>query len=135
MDLVDDEDLVAVADGRHAEAGDDDLADLVDLGVGGRVDLEHVHVAALRDLDAGVALAARVAGRALLAVETSREDAGGGGLADAARPGEDERLRDAADGDRVAQRLRDAALADDVVEALRTPLPSEDLITGHGWMA
>ena len=30
------------------------------LGVGGGVDLEHVHVAALRDLDAGVALAARI---------------------------------------------------------------------------
>ena len=59
VDLVDDEDLVAVADRRHAEAGDDDLADLVDLGVGRGVDLEDVDVAALRDLDAGVAHAAR----------------------------------------------------------------------------
>ena len=86
MNLVDDEDLVAVADGRHPEAGDDHVADLVDAGVGRGVNLEHVHVAALRDLDAGVALAARVAGGALLAVETSREDARGGGLANAARP-------------------------------------------------
>ena len=101
-------------------------------GVRRRVDLEHVHVAALRDLDAGVALAARIGGRALFAVEASREDACGRGLADAARAGEDERLRDAAGRDRVAQRLRHAALADHVVEALRTPLAGEDLVGGHG---
>ena len=65
VDFVDDEDLVAVADRRDAEAGDDDVADLVDLGVGGGVDLEDVHVAALGDLDAGVADAARIGGRAL----------------------------------------------------------------------
>ena len=65
MDFVDDEDLVAIADRRDAEAGDDDVADLVDLGVGGGVDLEDVHVAALRDLDAGVADAARIGGRPL----------------------------------------------------------------------
>ena len=82
-------------DRRDAEAGDDDVADLVDLGVGGGVDLEHVHVAPFGDLDARVADPARIGGRALLAVEAARQDAGGGGLADAARAGEDERLRDA----------------------------------------
>ena len=60
----------------------------------------------------------------------ARQDAGGRGLADAARAGEDERLRDAAGRDRVAQRLRDAALADDVIEPLRTPFAGEDLV-GH----
>ena len=55
VDFVDDEDLVAIADRRDAEAGDDDVADLVDLRVGRGVDLEDVDVAALRDLDAGVA--------------------------------------------------------------------------------
>ena len=45
-------------------------------------------------------------------------------------PGEDERLRDALRGDRVAERLRDAALADDVIEPLRAPLAGENLI-GH----
>ena len=63
VDLVDDEDLVAVADRRDAEPGDDDLADLVDLRVGGGVDLEDVDVAALGDLDARVADAARIGGR------------------------------------------------------------------------
>ena len=94
------------------------------------VDLDHVHVAAVGDLEAGVAVAAGVGGRPLLAVQRARQDPRRGGLADAARAGEDERLRDALGGDRVAQRLRDAALADDVIEPLRPPFAGEDLV-GH----
>ena len=60
VDFVDDEDLVAVADRRDRQPGDHHLADVVDAGVAGRVDLEHVDVAPLRDLDARVALAARL---------------------------------------------------------------------------
>ena len=131
VDFVDDENLVAVADRRDAEAGDDDVADLVDLGVGGGVDFEHVHVAALGDLDARVADAARIGGRSRDAVQPARQDAGGRRLAHAARPGEDERLRDPLGRDRVAQRLRDAALADDVIEPLRTPFARDNLEGGH----
>ena len=109
MHLVDDEDLVAVAHRGHAEALDDDLADLFDFGVGRRVNLEDGHVAPLGDLDAGVADAARVAGRALLAVQRARQDARGGGLADASRAREHERLRDPLRAVR-SQRLGDAAL-------------------------
>ena len=50
VDFVDQEHLVAVAGRRGAQPGDDDVADLVDAGVGRRVDLEDVHVAALGDL-------------------------------------------------------------------------------------
>ena len=131
MDFVDDENLVAVANRRDAQAGDDDVANLVDLCVGGGVDLEHVHVAALSDLDARVADAARIGRRSMDAVQPARQDAGGRGLPDTARAGEDKRLRDALGGDRVAQRLRDAALADDVIEPLRTPLAGENLEGGH----
>ena len=92
--FVDDEDLVAVAHRRDAERLDDDLADLVDAGVGGAVDLEHVHVAAVGDLDARVAHAARLGRRAVLAVERPRQDARRRRLADAARAREDERLRE-----------------------------------------
>ena len=102
--LVDDEHLVAVAHGRDRQPGDDHLADVVDAGVAGGVDLEDVDVAPLRDLDAGVALAARIGRRPLHAVQRPRQDARGRGLADAARAGEDERLRDPAAGQRVAQR-------------------------------
>jgi hypothetical protein len=132
VDFVDDEDLVAVADRRHAEAGNDHLADLVHLRVGRRVDLEDVHVASLSDLDARVTRTAGVAGRALFAVQAACEDAGGGGLPDAARAREDERLRNAPDSDGVAERLRHPPLPDDVVEALRAPLAGKDLVIGHG---
>ena len=131
VDFVDDEDLVAVAGRRHAEAVDDDVADLVDAGVGGRVDLEDVHVASFGDLDARVAGAARIGGRSLFAVEAARQDARGRRLADAARAGEHERLRDPVGADRVPERLRHGALADHVLKALRTPFPRENLV-GHG---
>ena len=114
-----------------AEAGDDDLADLFDLRVGGGVDFEDVHVAALGDLDARIADAARIGGRPGDAVQPARQDAGGRGLADAARPREHERLRDPFGGDRVAQGLRDAALADDVIEPLRAPFAGDNLEGGH----
>ena len=127
MDFVDDEDLVAVADRGHAEALDDHLADLVDLGVGGGVDLEDVDVAPSAISTQASQIAARVGGRSLLAVQRARQDARGRGLADAARAGEDERLRDPLRGDGVAQRLRDAALADDVIEPLRPPFAGENL--------
>ena len=65
VDFVDDEDLVAVADRRDRQALDDHFAHVVDAGVRGGVDLEHVDVAAFGDLDAGVADAARVRRRPL----------------------------------------------------------------------
>ena len=101
---------------------DDDLADGVDAGVGGAVDFEDVHVAAVGDFHAGVALAARLGGRALHAVERARQDARGGRLADAARARKDKGMREPAGRDRVLQRFDDAALADDVFKPLRTPL-------------
>ena len=61
----------------------------------------------------------------------TREDAGGGRLADAARAGEHERLRQASAGQRVAQRPGDRLLADDLVEGFRPPLSRDDLVT-HG---
>ncbi len=131
VDLVDDEDLVTITHRPDTEAGDDGVADLVDSGVGRRVDLEDVHVAALGNLDARVADAAGVRRRSRDAVQPARQDAGGRRLAHAAGPGEDERLRDAVARDGIAQRLRDATLPDDVIEPLRTPLSCENLEGGH----
>ena len=56
MHLVDDEDLVAVAGRTRREVVDDDALRRFESRVGGRVDLDDVHVAAFRDLDARVAL-------------------------------------------------------------------------------
>ena len=131
MHLVDDEHLVAVADRRDREAFDDDLTDVVDTGVGRRIDFQHVDVAALSDLDAGVAHPARIGRRPLHAVERAGQDAGGGGLAAAARAGEHERLGDAPALEGVAQRLGHGLLAEHVLEALGPPLAGENLV-GHG---
>ena len=75
-------------------------------------------------------VAARVGGRPLHAVQRARQDARGRRLADAARPGEHERLREPPALERVAQRARHRLLADDVVELLRPPLAGDDLV-GH----
>ena len=128
--LVDDEDLVAVADRGDGQPRDDHLADVVDLGVGGGVDLEHVDVAPLGHLAAHVALAAWVGRGPLDAVQGAGENAGRRRLAHPPRPREHERLGDPLAGDGVAQGLGDPALAHDVVEALRPPLAGENLI-GH----
>ena len=66
----------------------------------------------------------------LIAAQRPRQDARGRRLADAARPGEHERLREAAAGERVAQRARHRLLPDDVVEPLRPPFARENLV-GH----
>ena len=59
VDLVDDEDLVAIAR-RPVRQRLLQLADLVDAVVAGAVDLAHVHVRARGDLPAGRALEARL---------------------------------------------------------------------------
>jgi predicted thioesterase len=130
VDFVDQEHLVAIAHRGNRQALDDHLAHVVDAGVGGRVDLQHVDVAALGDLDAGVADAARLGGRAVDAVERARQDAGAGGLAAAARAGEHERLGEAPTLEGVLQCPGHGLLAEHVIETLGTPLAGEDLV-GH----
>ena len=122
VDFVDDEDLVAIAHRRNRQALDDHFADVVDAGVRGGVDLEHVDVAAFGNLDAGVAYAARIGRRAVHAAERARQDARGGGLAAAARAGKHERVRDPLALQRVLERARDGLLSEDVFEFLRAPL-------------
>ncbi len=94
VDLVEHHHLVAVA-GRAVAQALGELADLLDLGVGGGVDLDDVEVGAAGDLEAGRALVAGLGRRPALAVERLGEQAGGGGLADAADAGEEVGLGDA----------------------------------------
>ena len=131
VELVDDENLVPVPDWCRRQTGDDHLAHVLDLGMRGRVDLEHVDVAAFRDLDTRVAGPAGVSGGPPLAVECAGEDPGRGRLAHAARSGEHEGLGHPLSGDRVSQRLRHATLPDYVLETLRAILAGEALV-GHG---
>ena len=75
-------------------------------------------------------VAARIGRRPVHAVQRPRQDARRRRLADAARSGEHERLREPAARQRVAQRPRHRLLSDDVVELLRPPLARDDLV-GH----
>ena len=135
MHFVDDEDLLAIAHRHDREALDDDLADVVDARVRRGVDLEDVDVATVRNLAAGIAFPARLRRRAVatLAVQRLGQDAGRGGLADTARPGEDERLRhEPVVRDGVAKRARHRLLSDDILETLRPPLSRDDLVRHQG---
>ena len=130
VDFVDDEDLVAIADRRDRQAFDDHLADVVDAGVRGGVDFQHVDVTAFGNLDTRVAHAARVGRRALRAAERPRQDARGRRLATATRARQHERLGDAFALERVLEGARDRLLPEHILELLRTPLAGENLV-GH----
>ncbi len=100
----------------------DQLARVLDLAVGGAVDLVDVEgLAAREDLPARGAFAAGLRRRALLAVERPREEARRRGLADSSRPRQEVRGRHAVLGDRVGEGARDRLLADQVVEPARAP--------------
>ena len=90
VDLV--EDVHLVPTGRAERRLLDQVAHGVDAVVGGRVEFVHVVAGAALDRQARLALAARFAVDDVLAVEHLGEDARRGGLAGAARTGEQVRL-------------------------------------------
>ena len=65
---------------------------------------------------------AELAADDVLTVECARENAGDGGLADAAVAGEDVAVRDAVPRERVQERTGDVILSNDVSEAKRAVL-------------
>jgi hypothetical protein len=132
--LVDDQDLEAIA---RRSIGERllDAADVVDAGVRGGVDLLHVDVDAGRDLLAGRTLQARRRRGTVHAVERLREDARARRLANPADTREQERVRDPALLNRVAEGARDVLLADEILERLRTPLSGKDQVAHRGGSA
>ena len=129
--LVDDVDL-APARGAHSEMHAlDEVAHRVDPVVRRRVELDEIEERAGRDRQAVLALAAGLAvGAELETVERPGEDAGGGGLARAARPGEEVRVAGAVLAHRVAQRVGDVILADQLGEVLG-PVLAIQALGGH----
>ena len=131
--LVDEVHLVARHQRLVARALDD-LAHVVDAGVGGGVHLQHVGVAAFHDLGAVAAELGHVEGRLVdafaLVVEGAREDARGGGLADAAHAGQHVALGDAIGGERVLERRHHGVLADQALEGGRAVLARQHDIRG-----
>ncbi len=121
VDLVEHDHLVAVARRAVLEALGQ-LANLLDLGVGGGINLDDVEIGAARDLDAGDALVAGIGSRPALAVERLGEHPRRGRLADAADAGKEVGLCDAPLLQRVAQRGHDRFLTDETGEILGAPL-------------
>ena len=111
--LVEDVDLASQFAGRVGEALAE-LADVVDAAVAGGVDLDEVERRALADRDARRAGVAGVAVLEVRAVERLGEDPRQRRLAGAARPDEQDGVRDPIGADGVAQRLDDRFLPDDL---------------------
>ena len=124
MRLVDNINLEAVARRPVAEIFDD-RARVFDLAISGAVDFVHVERAAGANLDARRAFAARLRGRPLFAIKASRENPRRRGLADAANPGEQKRVRNSAALQRLAERARHVLLADQLREAFGPPFARE----------
>ena len=119
--FVQDVDLVFIA-GWAVAGGVAEFTDFVDTAVSGGIDLDDVDGVALTDFEAGFAVVAGL-GRGALggaylgpAVEGAGEDAGNGGLADAAVAAEDVAVGDAILGEGVEQGSGDVVLSDDVGE-------------------
>ena len=127
VDLVDDINLVLGADREMLDVLAE-FARLVDRGVRGGVDLDHVHIGFVCEGTAGFALAARLAVLRVFAVQGFREDTRDGGLADAARADEEVCVGDAAGPHGVFERACDMFLSDHVGESLRTPFSGDNLI-------
>ena len=125
LDLVDDEDLRRQVRGRRVDAREE-LPDVVDAIVRGRIELDHVEGASLPDR--GFARRAGVAGLAVGdvgAVDGLGHDAGEGRLAGAARPDEEVRVGRATRADRVAEGRDHRLLAHDLAEPLGAPAAIE----------
>ena len=131
MDFVDDEDLV-FADDRGVLHAFDDVADVLDAGIGSGIYFLDVHGVAAGDILAAVALATGVQRVAALAVQGAGEDSGTGGLAHAAGAGKEEGMVQATALDCVLEGFCDMFLSDHVGERLRTPLAGHCYVC-HGW--
>ena len=132
--FVDDVDLVPRIHGRIARAAQQ-VAHVVDAGVRGGVEFEHVGVTPLHDggaVHAGrIEQHRRLVDGVGLVVQRTGEQAGRRRLADAANAGEHEGVRDASGPERVGERADHRLLADKVLEPGRPVFAGEDLI-GHG---
>jgi hypothetical protein len=109
------------------------LADIVDAGVAGRVDLDHVDILTLADRDTCVALAAGRRGRGVgvQAVERLGQNSGHACLAHAARAREQVTVMDAFGLDGVDERGGDRLLADDLLEVPAAILAGKNGVS-HG---
>ena len=119
--FVDDVHLEAPA-GRRIQRVLQQLAHVVDLGVGGRIQLDQIDETPAVDLGTRTAHTARRGGDAGFAIQGFGEDARDGGLAHAARAGEEISVMQTVLGKRIGQRPDDMLLPRQLSEVPGTPL-------------
>jgi hypothetical protein len=103
-------------------------AHILHAGIGSCIDLDQVQEAALVERQAVLALVAgRLARSSARQLTALAKQASGGGLAGAARPGEQVGVGNAPCSQRIAQRLHDVFLSDDLVPLLGSPFTVEGL--------
>ena len=131
MHLVDDVDLVGRR-GRAVLHRIDDLADVVDAGVGGGVHLHDVDMPSFGNCAVVDAFLAQVERRmragGVLIIQRPRQDARRRRLAHAANAGEHEGVRNAPGFEGVAQRLHHGILPDELVKARRPEFARQDQV-------
>ena len=108
------------------------LAGVIHLGARGGVHLDQIDEAAFINFCARGALATGHGRHTLFAIQALGKDAGNGGLADAARTGEQERMMQAIFIQRVDQGTLYMLLTDQLREQARSPSAREDHITHIG---
>lgn len=81
MDFIEDKDLEPIACWSDSNAVDDDITNVVDTRVRGRIDLLHIDRIAGGDFETRVAAQTRLAGHALRTIQALREDSRRGCLA------------------------------------------------------
>ncbi len=129
MNLIEDVDLGAT---RRTERNlGDEVTDVIDLVVGGGVELVEVEGAALFDGEAALALTTRLAVGQVLAVERLGQDTGRTGLAGASWAAEEVGMGMSTLGHCGPQRLGDMLLTADLLEVLGPVSPVEGLVR-HG---
>ena len=133
MHFVKNEDLEAAMRGRELHLVEHTM-DILHLVVGGCVELHHVHVGANGDSLAIVAFPAGMHGGPLLAIQRHGENTRERGLANATRPNEEVRMRDAILRNGIGECARDVILPHDVVKRLGAPLPRKDFV-GHRFLS
>ena len=115
VDFVDDENLVLADDGRVLHTFNH-IADIIDAGVGRRIDFVNVHRVSAGDILAAVALPTRVQRVRTLAVERTGEDAGASSLAHTTGAGKKECMMKTTALDGVLESLCDMFLTDHIAK-------------------
>src|SRR5262249_2054663 len=127
MHFIDDENLVSIPSRRDSDGVYDDLACVLDLCVGRRVDFLNINRSRSSDVQARGTFVARLGCDPFQTVQRFCEDARSSSLADTSGACEQIRVMNSVIIERVDQRASDGLLADHLIEALRPELSRKNV--------